>query len=63
MYKRQAKTKRSRRAELAASRFGASAPDQEGLWLSPPKHVGPTEPEPKTGEQCSQSRDFNSTRS
>ena len=37
MYKRQAKTKRSHRAELAVSRFGASAPDQEGLWLWPPK--------------------------
>ena len=63
MYKRQAKTKRSRRAELAASRFGASAPDQEGLWLWTPKHVGLAEPEPKASEQCSQSKDFNSTRS
>jgi hypothetical protein len=37
MYKRQAKTKRSHRAELAASRFGASAPDQEGLRFWTPK--------------------------
>ncbi len=37
MYKRQAKTKRSQRAELAGPWFGATAPDPEGLWLWPPK--------------------------
>jgi hypothetical protein len=37
MYKRQAKTKRSRRAGLAASRFGASAPDQAALRFWTPK--------------------------
>jgi len=37
MYKRQAKTKRSRCAELAASRFGATAPDHVGLRLWTPK--------------------------